>query len=425
MTISNRFVDHASMLGRCALGIALAGLSCAAPAQVLPPEVQVGTRAIFDFEFDWGRDGVYCPSCNGGTGNARLTYIDANHNLWLGYVDTNTGEFSPTNGQAVLIDTNATTSQEIGNGPEWMASQRGSEIVYTRWTDGQPRTPQYLNLGYARMLGSIWKGGLVANSQLGILPVGTLEPNDPVPEVNFQLYATSGMTQKLYWRVVSPGAINNPIPISSTDPDMTRRWVKYTQDIILTAPAAPDGTGTVYRQVFLYHTANQTLEQLTSGATNKSWAFMWQAPEYGNENVFFTVVNGIHLVVYRNRPLPNGTSRWVVVNQIDMPPATPNIVSPEPFVLNGQSWIFFTLSSSRNGHDYSAPSLIAMTGIDPATPSLRMLTTDDTPLRARRDPEYFITANGPYIYYNRYLTTGSQISEGIFRVDTGLGPLIQ
>jgi hypothetical protein len=43
----------------------------------------------------------------------------------------------------------------------------------------------------------------------------------------------------------------------------------------------------------------------------------------------------------------------------------------------------------------------------------------------RRDPEYFITAKGPYIYYNRYLPeTDSRpaISEGVFRVDTQLGP---
>ena len=91
------------------------------------------------------------------------------------------------------------------------------------------------------------------------------------------------------------------------------------------------------------------------------------------------------------------------------------------FVFDGRSWIFFTLSADPNFHDF-APSLIAMTGIVPGTPSLQLLTSATQPRRARRDPEYFITANGPYIYYNRYLVSGgTKVSEGVFRVDTGLG----
>jgi hypothetical protein len=39
-------------------------------------EVQVSTVEIVDFEFDWGRDGVYCSTCNQGAGNARLTFTD-------------------------------------------------------------------------------------------------------------------------------------------------------------------------------------------------------------------------------------------------------------------------------------------------------------------------------------------------------------
>ena len=67
-----------------------------------------------------------------------------------------------------------------------------------------------------------------------------------------------------------------------------------------------------------------------------------------------------------------------------------------------------------------------MTGIDPAHPSFRILTSDTPNVRSRRDPEYYITSNGPYIYYNRYVAIvdqpGKAVSEGVFRVDTGLGP---
>jgi hypothetical protein len=106
-----------------------------------------------------------------------------------------------------------------------------------------------------------------------------------------------------------------------------------------------------------------------------------------------------------------------------MPAATPYIGSPEPFVHNGRSWVFFWLSAKPSSS--SSVSLIAMTGIDPAVPSLRALTSATSPARSRRDPEYFITANGPYIYYSRFLlptSTRPLTSEGVFRVDTGLGP---
>ena len=214
MQTGNLSTNPTSLPGRAVLAAVLAALSCFASAQTLPPEVQVGTRAITDFEFDWGRDGVYCPSCNGGAGNARMAYIDNNHDLWVGNVDVLSGDLVPNTGQGVLVDNNATTALEIGNGAEWMVSQRGSELVYTRWTDGQPRTPDYLNLGYARMNAGTWLSGPVDNSQLGVLPVGTLDPNDAVPEANFQAYTTSGAPQKLFWRVVSTGARNNPIPFS-------------------------------------------------------------------------------------------------------------------------------------------------------------------------------------------------------------------
>ena len=110
---------------------------------------------------------------------------------------------------------------------------------------------------------------------------------------------------------------------------------------------------------------------------------------------------------------------------ITMPEATPYVSSPEPFVHNGKSWLGFTLSSDPNGRNFTQPSLVAIAGIVPGVEDLRLLTSADDPPRVRRDPEYFITAKGPYIYYNRYVPqteTTPPISEGVYRVDTGLGP---
>jgi hypothetical protein len=410
----------------CAL---MAAMAVGASAQTLPPEVQVGTADIIDHEFDWGRDGVYCPTCNYGAGNARLSYIDRDHNLWVGYVDYYTGNFYPPTGQAVLLDTNATAPIEIGNGPEWMVSQRGSEIVYTRWTDGMPRKTMYLNVGFARQGNGSWIAGSVDNSTLRVMPIGTSDLNDPYPTVHFQNAAVGGAVSNIFWRDVVPGSVEHKLPLNTNDPGMTRRWVPGSRDALITAPALFPATGAVYKQVFLFHMSTGVLEQLTFDPADKLWAFMWAAPEYDNENVFFVMVNGTQLNIYRNLGRPDGprggATRWRVVNTINMPAATPYISSPEPFVHNGRSYIFFSLSANPDLHAFSLSS-IAISDIDPVSPTVRVLTSDVNPPRARRDPEYFITANGPYIYYNRYILpatgTPAQINEGVFRVDAGLGP---
>jgi hypothetical protein len=66
-----------------------------------------------------------------------------------------------------------------------------------------------------------------------------------------------------------------------------------------------------------------------------------------------------------------------------------------------------------------------MTGIDPLRQDFRMLTNDTVNRRLRLDPEYFITAQGPFIYYLRFrleTPTTPAIGDGVWRVDTKLGP---
>jgi hypothetical protein len=55
----------------------------------------------------------------------------------------------------------------------------------------------------------------------------------------------------------------------------------------------------------------------------------------------------------------------------------------------------------------------------------RQLTPTE-PLRSRRDPELFITAAGPQIYFNRIDRSipGPNGNNGIYRTDTGLGPTL-
>ena len=152
---------------------------------------------------------------------------------------------------------------------------------------------------------------------------------------------------------------------------------------------------------------------------------MWRAPEYGGDFVFFTVRDGQQLVVYRQVSNGDGSSSWVVISTVAMPAATPYVWSPEYFIHNGKSYIFFQMNTTSDSSDMTQPSRIGMVGILPENAALVDLTPANAPDRVRMDPEYFITTQGPFIYYNRYkpqTDTKPFIGEGVWRVDTQLGP---
>lgn len=412
----------ATLRGRVVAGVACgvllhAWIGSAHAAPPVIPEHQVSAAKIVDFEFDWGRDGAWCPTCNHGDGNARFVWSDRDYSLWMGYVDYQTGAFYPPDGKAVRLDKRAAFSTDWGNGPEWMFSTGPSQVVYTRYADGA--TPGALSAGVAvatQRTDLSWNGHHIKNAMQRQSPAATLDLDDPSPRMNYQ----DARKAKLYWRQASDPRSEQLLPISDQTGGGSRRWVPGTRKIIFSGKAT-DGS----LQVFLYDTDTGEQEQLTNDPSRKFGAFMWRAPEFGNEYVFFTTNDRTNLTIHRKLPGTEGVLRWTEVKRVAMPDPIPYIWSPEPFVHNGKSWVFFTLSSSQWANDLTVPTQLAMTGIVPDEPSFRMLTNDTTKYRIRQDPEHFITAQGPFIYYNRYIpqTDGNPlISEGVWRVDTKLGP---
>lgn len=384
----------------------------ASGSQGIIPEVQVSTAKIVDLEFDWGRDGAWCPSCNFGDGNARFIWSDRDYSLWLGYVDYQTGALYPADGKGVLLDNRAAFATDWGNGPEWMFSTGPSQVVYTRYADGAKPGAVSAGVGLAKQReDQSWRGGHIKDAMQRQSPAATLDLDDPSPRMNYQ----DARKANLFWRNANDPKSEQILPISEQTGGGSRRWVPGTRKIIYSGQSGVDGL-----QVFLYDTDSAELQQLTFDPTRKFGAFMWRAPEFDWDWVFFTVSDRTNISIYRKLG-----DTWTEINRIAMPTQIPYVWSPEPFVHNGKSWIFFTLSSSQWANDLTVPTQVAMTGIMPNVQSFRMLTNDNTKFRVRQDPEYFITAQGPYIYYNRYVPktdTNPLLSEGVWRVDTKLGP---
>lgn len=405
------------MLVAAGLAWFLSGVS----AQTTLPEVQVSTAAIPDYEFDSARLGVFCPTCNFGFGNARFAFSDAAGKLWVGSVDFQTGAFYPPDGHGVLVDTGTATATEFGNGPEWMSSTAGSRLVYTKYAPGQTPSPATASIALATMVNGSWSPSFFSNGLGRVSPAATLDATDTAPRVN---YTTSDKT-RLYWRSMSNPTVENVLPINELTDGNSRRWVAGTRKVIFQGHDPKDPR--LVDQVFLYDTdTGLPAEKLTSEPNGVVGAFMWRAPEFNNEYVFFTMAKfRAQLLVYRKLLGNDGVARWTVVKTINAPTALPFFWSPEPFVHNGRSYIFTQLSPSSRFFDLSIPTHIAITGIDPLRQDFRMLTNDTTRPRVRLDPEFFITAKGPYIYYNRAVpetTSNPAINDGVWRVDTKLGP---
>jgi len=407
----------ASLFGVAAM---LSACLVAAPATAAPSvEVLVTTSAFGDIEFDWARDGVYCPTCNFGAGNARFNWVDRTYRLWVANIDYYSGAIYPQDGHGVMVDTAAAYWTDFGNGPEWVASQQGSQLVYTRYTPGQPITSANTGIGLAQMINGAWSAGFVDGTMGRILPAPTQTPSDGT---GLMAYANAKNNQ-LYWRkVVGTSSPETALPFSGVG--LTGRWVPGTGQFA-TVVGALGADGKTYQQVFWYDTAKGSNQQLTFDLTQKRGVFMFAAPEFGGDMVFFTVSDRTKLNVYRKLPDAHGVPTWTVINTITAPAYAPYIQSPEMFLHNGHTWIFMLLSSTDRASDVTVPTYLALTGIDPAKPSFRVLTDQTSLARLRQDPEYFITANGPYIYYSRALPAANgnpPVHEGLYRVDTGLGP---
>lgn len=392
-------------------------------AQSVLPEVQVTTAAIPDFEFDSARDGAYCPACNGGDGNSRIVFSDNSNNLWVGRVDFQTGGFLPADGHGALVATNATAATDYGNGPEWMFSNGDSRFVYTQCqAPCDPPNGATASLGLATQVAGTWTTTTLANSITRASPAATLDLGDPDPRINYV------NTAKTAWfmRKSSALAVEIVLPLSEYSNGNARRWVPGTRKIVFPG-ADPSQPTNLREQIWLYDTdTGETPEQLTNHPIGVEGAMMWRAPEFKNEYVFFTMAKGRkEILVYRKLPGADGVMRWTIVKTITAPAALPFFFSPEVFTHNGRSYIFAEVSSTAAFFDRSVPNQLAISGVDPLRQDARLLTNDTGTPRLRLDPEYFITAQGPFIYYNRLIpetANNPPINDGVWRVDTGLGP---
>jgi hypothetical protein len=429
-------------------------------------EISISPYMTGDIEFDWARDGLYCASCNFGIGNSQLNWTDRNDNLWVSGVDPTSGAFTPVSGHGasgIAVDTSTFFWQDWGNGPEWAFSTPPgapggnpiSQLVYTRFNTGDPATWEYAGAGVATITGAqegsptwdygFFPGSFAPISNNTILPEASQCPSDAMA---YAVFENLDPTTEMFTEPVSlaPGTLPTTTPFGALANGIGERWVPCTTWLTFQGDVTM-GTSNA-QQVFWYDTVTKAVQQLTSDPTTKQRAVMFKAPDFtdANGNAEFVLMtladtsttSAIQIYLQNGTYADTGAPMMQLVNTIYSPdPTEPWIFDPKAFIHctatypQCRTYIVMGLSqvaNSQQSEQYA--NGMAVSNIDPSNPFFEILVSATQPpagqstLAQRLDPKYFITANGPVVYYDQLLivtkTTPYQ-DNGIFMINMQLG----
>lgn len=383
-----------SSWGRYVLPLALAALfppavfhlTRPAAGQTTQSDVQVSDPGLWDMEF------THLP------GDNRFVWATNGGQVWIGTVDLNTGNFVPSSGKVTKVTSGAYAPIPVGNGPEWVFSaEHGPEVAYT--VKGPNGVRQ---LGLAYLDGSQWIASTLANSDNEAAPIGSLDVDDANPRLAYTKQILNGSAIKEYWRFTDSSA-DEQMPGDGTQ---GLRWVPGMQAIGVNSKVNGQ------RQAFLYDINSKQFKQLTADSGSKTSVFFWQAPEYNNELLFMTLINNANVGIYRQIG-----GQWQRIYTIQ-PQSYHYIESPEPFVYNGKSYVFMVTKDNPDTTNRTDPSDVWIAGIDANTRFYKQCS--DSTKKVRKDPEYFVTNKGLYIYFSAPTSDPSQPAAQ-FRCDPGLG----
>jgi hypothetical protein len=207
------------------------------------------------------------------------------------------------------------------------------------------------------------------------------------------------------------------------------RWVPCTHWLTFQGNVTI-GTNSL-QQVFWYDTDTQVVQQLTFDPTTKQRALMFKAPEFQDQYVLMTLAADDQVQIYlQSGTNPNGSPIFDLINTIYSPdPSEPFMFDPKAFVHcnpNCQTYIAVGLSQVVNSQQtQTEPNGLAVMNINPANPFFELLVSaGSTPLKQRLDPKYFITTNGPVLYFAQIQVQNGSLPykpQGVYFINLQLG----
>jgi hypothetical protein len=327
---------------------------------------------------------------------------DKGEELWVAAIDPETKRMVPPDGKGTKLDENVAAISILANGPEWVQAPDGPQVVYARG-----RKPENLRVARAWREGGAWKTEEYPNTRGGGSPFGTLVIGDPDPLVLY-CHECERFTDKFsfrWFRLLDPTE-THPVPADTT----MGRWADGSHQLVLQG-----WDENKVSQIRLHDTATGTTKQLTGGTTHQHLSYMWEAPELDGERLIFYVVGAheqsfTYLQVRREKA--DGT--LVDVKQIHPPMRFPYVVSPEPVVFEGKSYVSF-LASNGPYNRSNGESEVWLAAAAPGHDFARRLSGPE--LMVRKDPESLIIGGDLVVYYSEVTDDGRRLTHV---VDSGL-----
>lgn len=351
-------------------------------------------------------------------------------NIWIADVNPLTGELFPANGQGLQVGTG---EKDGYNGVTWGFTASGLGIYYTK---NDPPLNGSLGVVNFNPTTNTWTDGFLPGGTDYLGPYPSLDIYDTMGLRIFYKTANSQDTQIAYWGYLdsTTGALTNPTLLpAGTD---RGRWIPGKRSLIMNIK-----TTNRIQQTYQYDVDTALLTQLTFDAGTKNYSYMWKAPEFNNDYIFFNTVqlndvNGVYvgdaMNFYSYDPVKGKWINFYSFDYTSLAPKFPFFLSPQQFIYNGRSYVFIELQTQAQVQNRQYPNLIWIAGIDKTNPFFRQVSAGDPTNKnalnqtSRNNPKAFFLADGrPYIYYqektmndNPYMVSGG--TRILHICDTGL-----
>jgi len=317
--------------------------------------------------------------------------------LWISGLNPITHLYEPSDGKGTFVTNNlAPNGSESWNGPEWMLSSQGTQIVCIKalWGIRYP--------GVATKVFGGWDCTTLLQYPNVEYAMATVDYTDSAACILFETTDSDGIS----W------IRNTNLCTKYHYPDVTLGFFARDNQQICCATNKSRHPGFIETACSLPYITS--ISEDTVGAP-----FMWDDPAT-NSRLFMYRTNGFKTLKIFQEISPDF---WVLYNQFDspLPLEFQYITSPEPFTCGGRSYVSFMAAQSSSGKD-GLPAQIWIAGADPADSLMRRVS--DSTIGIRTDPEPVVFSDSAFVYYTDVLfDKSSTLKYSVRKCDTGLGNL--
>ena len=319
-----------------------------------------------------------------------------NNDLWISGLNPVTHLYEPSDGKGTFVTCNLSCGTQSLNGPEWMLSSQGTQLVYVKsiWGINYP--------GIATMVLGGWQTTTLLQYPNTEYAMATANYSDSTASLLFETSASDGIS----W------LHNTDLGTRYFYPDISLGFFARDNQQICCATNKTRNPGFVETACSLpYFTF---ISDDTIGAP-----CMWTDPAT-NTRLFMCRANGFKTLKIFQEIAPDF---WALSKEFNSPLPDPfnYITSPEPFTCGGHSYISFMAAQSSSGKD-GLPAQIWMASADPSDTLMRRVS--DSTLGIRTDPEPVVFNDSAFIYYTDVISdNSSSIKYSVRKCNTGLGNL--